>query len=281
MSREFDPHTTRYHPGNALCLARVAKYAYEKLDDGSPDEDRICSLLKGHDPAFLAVHAFNANSAQGLVIEHERSIIAGFRGADEFGDWLDNIDVVSVEFGFGEVHKGFLNALLDIWPAIKSRIRELRPVGRHSQHLPLWLTGHSLGGAMATLAAAQLIDEDTPFYGVYTFGQPRVGNREFARIYNLEAASRSFRFQNNNDIVSRVPARAMGYSHVGNFVYISEDQKTLSSDVGFWFRFLDRVRGAVEDLGDLNFDGVKDHAMAGYLKAIEDWGDREPQGGFE
>lgn len=280
MSLEFDPHTTRYHPGNALCLARVAKYAYEKLDDGSPDEDRICSLLKRHDAAFKAVHAFNANSAQGLVIEHERSIIAGFRGTDEFGDWLDNINVVSVEFGFGEVHKGFLNALMDIWPAMKSRIRELRPTGRHCEHLPLWLTGHSLGGAMATLAAAQLIDEDSPFYGVYTFGQPRVGNREFARIYNVEAASRSFRFQNNNDIVSRVPARAMGYSHVGNFVYISEDQKMLSSDAGFWFRFLDQVRGAVDDLGDMNFDGVKDHAMADYLKAIEDWGDREPQGGF-
>ena len=52
MSLEFDPHTTRYHLGNALCLARVAKYAYEKLEDGSPDENRICSLLKSHDPAF-------------------------------------------------------------------------------------------------------------------------------------------------------------------------------------------------------------------------------------
>jgi len=280
VSLEFEPHTTRYHPGNALCLARVAKYAYEKLHDGSPDEDRICHLLKRHDAAFKAVHGFNANSAQGLVIEHEQSIIAGFCGSDEFGDWLDNLNVLSVDFGFGEVHKGFLNALMDIWPAMKSRICAIQRKGRDSQRLPIWLTGHSLGGAMATLAAAQMIDEDSPFYGVYTFGQPRVGNREFARTYNDEAASRSFRFQNNNDIVTRIPARVMGYCHVGKFVYITEDQKKLSSDAGFWFRFLDRVRGAVDDLGDMNFDGVKDHAMADYLKAIEDWGDREPQGGF-
>lgn len=76
-----------------------------------------------------------------------------------------------------------------------------------------------------------LIDEDAPFYGVYTFGQPRAGDRTFSRIYNVEAASRTYRFQNNNDIVTRIPARIMGYSHVGKFVYIS-DKKRLSTDSG-------------------------------------------------
>jgi len=213
-----------------------------------------------------------------LVIRHEHCIVIAFRGTDEAADWLDNVNALSVDHALGEVHRGFQAALMDIWPQMKSTIRAFQPPG-DSPRLPIWITGHSLGGALAVLAAAQLIDEDSPFYGVYTFGQPRVGDRTFSRIYNVEAASRTYRFQNNNDIVTRIPARVMGYSHVGKFVYIS-DKKKLSTDSGAWFRFLDSVRGVVNNIGDLGLDGVDDHAMHHYLKAITDWGDEEPDGGF-
>ena len=128
---------------------------------------------------------------------------------------------------------------------------------------------------MATLAAAQLIHADQPFYGVYTFGQPRCGDRDFARVFNLEAKDRFFRFQNNNDIVTRVPARVMGYSHVGKFIYISAKQD-LSMDIGWWYQFVDSIRGAVEDIGEKGIDGVKDHDVDKYLQAIQNWGNHPP-----
>ena len=128
---------------------------------------------------------------------------------------------------------------------------------------------------MATLSAAQLIHADEPFNGVYTFGQPRCGDREFARVFNMEAKGRFFRFQNNNDIVTRVPARITGYSHVGTFIYITSKGQ-LDADIGWWHRFLDTVKGAVEDLGNTGIDAVKDHRMDKYLKAIEKWGDKPP-----
>ena len=68
----------------------------------------------------------------------------------------------------------------------------------------------------------------------------------------------------------------MGYSHVGRFIYIEADSD-LSRDPGFWFTFLDSVKGAVEDLGESGLDAIEDHDINEYVKAIDAWGDRPPQ----
>lgn len=278
---ELNPTTTRYDAGNALWMARISKYAYlrnrqgqAKLEDkAAPDPKRVLSLLQEDDPRFTDVRGFSHNSSQGLVIKHRDCIVVAFRGTDEIADWLDNIKARAVGHALGRVHRGFHEALWDVWPAMIRAVDDWQPKRKNSKHLPIWLTGHSLGGAMATLAAAQLIEEDRPFYGLYTYGSPRTGDRDFARTYNIEAASRTFRFQNNNDIVTRVPARLMNYSHVGKFVYISQKGE-LSTDAGRWFRFLDSVRGVIYDIGDVGFDGIEDHSIDEYMSAIEAWGDK-------
>ncbi|MEO0973236.1 MAG: lipase family protein, partial [Pseudomonadota bacterium] len=143
---------------------------------------------------------------------------------------------------------------------------------RVAEEMPsLWLTGHSLGGAMATMASARLVAEDRPFFGAYTFGQPRAGTREFARAFAAEAGERYFRFQNNSDIVTRLPARLLGYSHVGKLVYINR-HGALSDDKKWWYRFLDRVTDI--DIGDGRLDSVHDHSIDVYIRAIGEWADQ-------
>lgn len=61
----------------------------------------------------------------------------------------------------------------------------------------------------------------------------------------------------------------------GCFIYISENRE-LSSDIGWWYQFVDGVQGVLNDVAELGFDGVKDHSMSDYLSAIEEWGDRPP-----
>lgn len=262
----FDATSARYQKGNAWWMAKLSELSYEGEDE--PNVSSIESKLKEMDSGFESVQGFAKDSSQGIVVEHRSFVTAAFRGTDEIGDWLDNVNALAVDHALGEVHRGFQGALMDVWPKMKSAIRSIRNARPKEEHrLPLYITGHSLGGAMATLAAAELISADEPFYSVYTYGQPRAGDRAFSRVYNSEAGSRSFRFQNNNDIVTRVPARVMGYSHVGTYIYIDEDKK-LSSDPGSWYRFLDGVRGVVKDIGEKGLDSVTDHKIGNYVEAI-------------
>jgi triacylglycerol lipase len=276
--KSFKNSTTLYAPENALLMARVANAVYLKRKDGAPNEEKILGELQQLDADFAQVTGFSQKSSQGCVIVNKKFIIAAFRGTDEGGDWLDNVNARAMDGPFGQVHSGFQRGLLDIWPEMKSAIRAAR--NKSEAYLPLWITGHSLGGALATLAAAELIQGDEPFYGLYTFGSPRAGDRDFARIFNSEAAKRTFRFQNNNDIVTRVPARVVGYSHVGSFVYITA-KGTLTTDAGFWFQFLDRVKGAVNDIGSRRLDLIEDHGMEHYIRGVHNWGDRKPEDGSE
>jgi triacylglycerol lipase len=133
----------------------------------------------------------------------------------------------------------------------------------------LWFTGHSLGAALATLAVAKLrYEEDKPVYGLYTFGQPRTGDRNFERTFNQDFKPRAFRFVNNNDVVPRVPPRELRYSHVGTFLCFDADGK-LHSDISWWYRLLDSIKGNIEDFLKPGTDGIRDHAMNNYLHNLE------------
>ena len=79
--------------------------------------------------------------------------------------------------GPGKVHLGIATALDFVWDSFKDRI---------SADRPLFITGHSLGGGLATLAAARL-SQGRDVHGVYTFGSPRVGDSEFAQQFQTEA----------------------------------------------------------------------------------------------
>ena len=266
--RKLSPYETELNRSNAYWMARLSKEVYLKRSetDQTPDEHKILANLKKDDERFVSVLGVDNNSAQAALIEHEHYLCIVFRGTNELVDWLDNINAFPTKELFGEFHRGFWNSVEDVWQTINEQFRCLQ----EKKRLPLFITGHSLGGAMATIAAARLIHEDKPLTSVYTFGQPRALSRETAQIFNVECKSRFFRFHNNNDIVTRVPARLMGYSHVGSYMYISE-KGGIYPKVGLWFRFMDQVDGIINDIKEKGIDAIKDHDIDQYLKAIEKW----------
>ncbi|MCP9838998.1 lipase family protein [Cyanobium sp. N.Huapi 1H5] len=261
------PYRTTLDQGNAYWMARLSNQIYQCQQGGShPDEAGILNNLSAEDPGFLSVKGISKKSAQAALVEHEHFLALVFRGTDEIPDWLDNLNVFSQQALFGAFHGGFLRSVLDIWDELFVAYRvlnELKPRG-------LFLTGHSLGGALATVASSILIHQDEPFTSTYTFGQPRVASRDTARIYNSEAKHNTFRFQNNNDIVTRAPARIMGYSHVGKCLYITHENQ-IHQDPGRWMQFLDTTTGTIKSLKEEGIDAVKDHGMLNYLNAIRDW----------
>lgn len=107
-------------------------------------------------------------------------------------DILDDLNFMTTPYRHSHVHKGFLEATLDLWPAIEDDLVALCEPSR----LPVFVTGHSLGGAMALIAGMTY-----PFERIVTFGAPRVG-----RDIHLTIAepSRHIRYVNGNDPVPRL-----------------------------------------------------------------------------
>ncbi len=282
--KTVEPYTTKLSSGNAYWMARIAAAVYTRKSpkDPFPDEKKILANLKKEDPKFINVYGYSKNTAQAALVEHSDYFCFAFRGTDEIKDWLDNVNVFPEKALFGEFHRGFWRSLEDVWEPLYKQYNGLwkEDVSKNvlvngkliinKKPRPIFITGHSLGGAMAMIAAARLIHEDRPFTSAYTFGQPRAMSIMTSRIFNTEAKGRIFRFQNNNDIVTRIPARMMGYSHAGSFLYISENKK-LHNDPGFWYQFLDAIDGAVDSIGDRKLDAIEDHGMAYYLEAIHKW----------
>src|SRR5262249_31531377 len=116
------------------------------------------------------------------------------------------------------VHRGFAAALDCVWDRLGARLAGLPAAHR------VWFTGHSLGGALATLAG--YLFERTA--GVYTFGSPLVGNQTFAGAFNTRFGIRSVRYVNDHDVVPRVPPEEFGfpfgrYTHVDVLRWIEAD----------------------------------------------------------
>lgn len=141
-------------------------------------------------------------NSQAIVLKNEEIIIVAFRGSQELGDFFTDAQFIhSREFpgGFG-VHNGFKEALMSIWTEVWEQIK---PEARGER--TLWFTGHSLGAGLANLATAMCLFEEeyskNPPNGMYTYGQPKVGDENFATAFNEKFKEQTFRFVNNNDIV--------------------------------------------------------------------------------
>jgi triacylglycerol lipase len=113
-----------------------------------------------------------------------------------------------------KVHKGFKEGLDEVWEMLHTYLEDLR-----QKNKKIWITGHSLGAALANLAGDRYKDN---LQGLYTFGSPRVGNNDSKANFSVNA----YRFINNNDIVTKVPPKdLLGFQHVGELKYIDSNGK--------------------------------------------------------
>ena len=259
---DFHAMTTRYDPLNALALGRVAKLVYQGAA-GIEAQARAWSLQSQF---FSSKPHPLLGDTQAAILGDADKVIVAFRGTEptNLKDWMTDAMIALVPGPAGMVHKGFLNALNLVYPGMREAVDRFQAQGQS-----LWVTGHSLGAALATLFVAKLrFEEDKPVFGCYTYGQPRTGDRTFARSFDADFKSLLFRFVNNNDVVPRVPPRAGIYSHVGTFLYFDVEKK-LRADEAFWFRLLDNVKGAKEDFLRPGPDAIKDHSMTEYLSGLE------------
>jgi len=117
---------------------------------------------------------------------------------------------------------------------------------------------------MATIVISRLVELGYKNVVLYTYGSPRVGDREWGKQFdNIEA----YRFVNNNDIVCQVPPFGY-YSHIGKLYYMTYDMK-IKTNMTWFQRFLDKGKGKMKAWSKFQlFDGLYDHLGSKYIKRI-------------
>jgi triacylglycerol lipase len=256
-----DP-STQFQAAKAYWLAEASLLAY-----ATPAE--IEATVRNQWRFDRITHFNDApTNTQGFLAVGGGVAVLAFRGTEpaQLPDWeTDARAFLTASQDFpGEIHDGFAKALASVYSTVKTAVDALPGSGAL-----LYITGHSLGAALATLCAYRITAaRGYPVQGVCNYGSPRVGNSDFAKNYQTTLGPRTYRLVNNEDLVTRVPPRALGYEHVGEMVYI-DDTGRLQRDIGFWYRFLNLVANAAADFKQAAKTTVRDHSMSLYCEHLK------------
>ncbi|GAB1541204.1 hypothetical protein NUACC21_38740 [Scytonema sp. NUACC21] len=291
----FNHQASGYDPNNAYLLAQLSLATYrrgkvEKLGgrDENNDEWRERVKQEASSWGFSSdrVYCFNHKGSQAILLVDEQKIILAFRGSEEKSDWQINMNRLK-DKDFSKnykicLHTGFCDYLNSIWKPYNDPKGRVEAKGiqailqEEMEQAPksLWITGHSLGGAVAVLAAAVCTLGNSPIKvsGVYTYGQPRVGDLRFAKLYNSQLKSKTFRFVNNNDVVTKIPtwAPVFFFYHVGQIKYLTQDGEILDFEkLSWWQRWRSIFIDIAKDLREQGLNSITDHSMStGYIPPL-------------
>ncbi len=239
----------------ALELARLSEAAYTQYHhfvSGQPWNVPSGYVLE---QTMTTVYE-TGNPPIGFIASKESDLFVVWRGTSDATEWLVDAKFDQtpcsflaegqlVELGFHELYTTHSHTVDSPQTTVLNHIEE-----SGDKFASLYVTGHSLGGALAVLNAAELASKSAASNPVmYTFAGPRVGNPSFVQSFN-ELVRTSWRVVNEHDEVPKIPPTAMGtdgYEHVGREVPISFG-------------------------GSLPWEWGKDHSLLNYIKQLESLG---------
>ena len=220
-----------YSIGNAAWMADAALLAYvpnplDNLRNFDTDSLQTAGWTKPFVKETLAragfskVKFFNRKGTQVFVAHNSKATVVSFRGTEvkELRDLLYDGKFTTSKEGSGKVHGGFQDGLDAVWRSRGGKEGLVAYLKRITKNSPtsVWFTGHSLGAALAILAARRW-NAIHKTQGMYTFGSPGIGNQGFTKLFrNMHAV----RFVHNQDIVTTV-SQEPNFLHVGNLYIVN------------------------------------------------------------
>jgi len=270
---------------NALILARACDLAYLGEAEGR---------VRFRSELALDAKLISTDNTQVYVAENDQVIIVAFRGSeapttlDGLKDWLltnaNNYLILpegqsGTEFAAAGVgarfHRGFLEALAMVWHALFAAVDQ----AVRANERPIWVTGHSLGGALALLAAWRFNRNFLSVSEIVTFGAPMIGNDTAAKAFEQIFMGKIFRYVDLEDVVPHLPSVSLlanAYTHCLNQVPLSAAQdaaaaaglETLKQSVGnaaegvMDIAMVDQVWGLVKTR-------IASHMIANYQSRVE------------
>lgn len=179
----------------------IKEIKYASIGTGIIDEDNIIGnyilklpFLKGRKLSVIPI---------GFIAQHGQEVFIIFRGTQTPTEWINNLNAKLAPFfvaGFGNVHDGFLGIYLNVRSQILEVVKELKKANK------IYVAGHSLGASFAAFTACDI--EKTlgiKIHALYTYGSPRIGDKEFVAAFNTAFSHKSFRILNTSDMVTEVP----------------------------------------------------------------------------
>jgi len=246
-----------------------------------------CTVAEAQALGFsvAAVLHDEATDTQGIVLVNDELVIVAFRGTESIKDWLTDVKVRKQQtnhpyyIGNFSVHRGFMEA----FNSIVGQLRDLKDeTAFFRSHREVIFTGHSMGGALAMIAAMTF---DNTVGNVITFGQPRVGNGAFAEIYRKLLGDKTTRVINGLDVICLSPLWLMGYRHAGKHVVFIDAAGEVLVNPDPFTKLISHAFCVLKDwmhirwvnLGGFNIplpfrlSAARNHFMRDYLNQLETW----------
>jgi len=202
-----------YSDRMAWIMAQMAKLAYIPFEEDDLGMEQLeYSLQSGW---FNLMKTFNKKGTQAFLAKNDEFAVLAFRGTQptRWEDVRTDLRALKQKTIEGKVHRGFKEAFDDVRDEIFDIVD--KSIGKD---LPLYITGHSLGAALATVATQELEEKfDDLIAACYTFGSPRVGDGK----YEKSIKAPFYRIVNTTDIVTLVPLFLGTFVHVGDPRYLS------------------------------------------------------------
>jgi hypothetical protein len=252
-----------YSDRTSALMAYLANFAYDKRIEATPLKvpDELSEL------GFERITSFHNAMVDGwaYVVEGKDLVALCFRGTTSTLNWKTNLQAALVHPDHTDknllVHEGFYRAFRLLFEGEDQLEQKMKEIKSRNPNTPIYFAGHSLGGALAQIAAAVLGDDNTA--ACYTFGSPRVGNKYLDQWVKTP----SYRVMNYADIVPQSPLPIV-YQHAGDARYMPD--KVVGSPYRFQPNIFERtwqnIRGLFQYLRTFSILGIEDHSMKDYCK---------------
>ena len=267
-------------PRNATALALASDLAY------LPEAEAAVAFEEQ-----LGLHArlISVNNIQVYIAQNDEHIVAVFRGTESpttiegLKDWLltDAVNLLIIPEGRlgtdfiaagvgARFHLGFMTALAAIWDPLEAAIKA--EIARKDR--PFWITGHSLGGALAMLSAWLFDRKFTSVHQVYTYGAPMIGNAIASAAFDKAFPKKIYRFVNGPDPVPKLPTMSLvanDYGHCLEEIALGPADAAVST-LEMFKDFADRTFNGeiINDIWKNVLARVSAHGLDNYRKLLRE-----------
>ncbi|KAL2157625.1 hypothetical protein VTH06DRAFT_6004 [Thermothelomyces fergusii] len=185
----------------------------------------LCTRFASHNATVVASFIGSGTDIWGFIglDPVDERIVVSFRGSSSIANWITDFDFIQVSCDLTSdclVHRGFNRAWEEVADAVLNGLASAKAA--HPNY-KIAVTGHSLGGAVATITAAHI--RRAGFAAdLYTYGSPRVGNEAFVDFVTRQAGA-EYRVTHADDPVPRLPPTIFNYRHTSPEYWIDPDDK--------------------------------------------------------